>query len=119
MANLFEPRQYNEEDVKVAMLANGVKDEKIWRAYYVHYAAVGWRDGVGRHITNLQLHIGKSKDSGFLAMIRKNEVPPDPKPKQTNRQSEPTPLSELASDLTKQKCRQELERKGILRPKAV
>jgi len=110
MPNLFEPRQHTKEDVKIAMLANGVKDEKVWRAYYVHYASVGWRDGCDRHITNLQLHIGKLKDSGFLAMIRKNEVPPDPKPVVKERQGEPVKIATL---LEKQEIKREAERAGI------
>ena len=112
MPNLFEPRQHTEDDVKIAMLSNGVKDVKIWRAYYVHYAAVGWRDGCGRYITNLQLHIGKLKDTGFLAMIRKNEVAADPKPIIKERRGEPV---KIASLLERQEIKKEVERKKGLK----
>ena len=94
---MIEKRQYTLEDVKIAMLLNGIEDKLIWEGYWRHYAARGWLNGNQRHIYNLQLHIAEQKDNGMLYKWRAKAVPPDPKPKQEFRQSEPVKLGDIAT----------------------
>lgn len=60
----MENRQWTEQECKDA--ANGVcKTDADAIAYYEHFGAVGFVDGCGRAIKNLQLHMQKCKRAGW------------------------------------------------------